>query len=332
MVINLKRRVKSPEKIKNFMKVRWKSISAFTLIAVLFAILLLLVTYYYRFQNHGEKVERCPVEYMLSIGKRSGKASLKGPLSVAVSEGKVYVADSANGEIKVFTPRGTFLFSFSVTNNGHTVYPVGIVVGPDRNIYVSEIKSQRLMVFDSNGEYLHDFPKKHKVMIKPLALAYANKKFYVTDVGDHTVKIFDLSGNFLKKIGKSGNGIGEFSYPNGIAVDKDGKIYVADSNNGRVQVFNADGKYEFKIGGRNASKKILYLPRGIAIDSLHRIHVSDPFAHGVFVFNTEGKYLFSYGQKGKSGFMTPNGIAVGRENANIYVTDRVNNSVEVWSY
>ncbi|HDP70035.1 MAG TPA: 6-bladed beta-propeller [Actinobacteria bacterium] len=319
------------EKIKSFIKVRWKSISIIVLIALLLAVLLALIIYYYGFQNSGQDLKNGPMKYLFSVGEGEGECSLKGPLAAAISESKIYVADSVNGKVKVFTSKGSFLFSFAVPSDQSVAYLAGIMVGPDRNIYVSEVKSQRLMVFDSRGKYLYDFPKKRKVIIKPIALFYLNQKFYVTDVGDHTVKVFDLSGNLLKKIGKGGNGIGEFSYPNGVAVDKDGKIYVSDSNNSRIQVFDANGKFIFKIGGQSSSKKILHLPRGIIVDSLSRIHVADPFAHEVLVFDKEGKHLFSYGQE-ENILVAPNGITFGPEDKNIYVTDRINNTVKVWTY
>ncbi|MDO8886203.1 6-bladed beta-propeller [Candidatus Oleimmundimicrobium sp.] len=332
-----KRAIKFIKKRWKHLEKKWKHtgrrehILILSLIIVLFVILLFSVFYLYGLVGFRGSQNNVPVKFIYNIGEEKGRGSLKSPLGVAISENRVYVADSANGEVKVFTSKGTFLFSFPVSGDKSTSYPVGIIVGPDKNIYVSEIKNQHLMVFDSNGKYLHDFPKKNKLTIKPLALAYANGKLYITDIGDHTVKIFDLSGKFLKSIGRSGSGIGEFFYPNGVAVDEDGKIYVADSNNGRVQVFDADGKYEYKINGEGDTKKILYLPRGIAIDNLHRIHVTDPFAHGVFVFDDEGKFLFSYGHE-EGMLMAPNGIVFGPEDKKIYITDRINNSIEVWEY
>jgi len=43
-------------------------------------------------------------------------------------------------------------------------------------------------------------------------------------------------------VGQAGSGLGEFSSPFGVAVDKTGDIYVADLGNHRVEEFSPDGK------------------------------------------------------------------------------------------
>ncbi|MDG0813839.1 hypothetical protein OMP40_34585 [Cohnella rhizosphaerae] len=42
-----------------------------------------------------------------------------------------------------------------------------------------------------------------------------------------------------KSGGGSGSGLGEFSYPRGVAIDGDGNLYVADSKNHRIQKLDA---------------------------------------------------------------------------------------------
>lgn len=52
------------------------------------------------------------------------------------------------------------------------------------------------------------------------------------------VEKFDSNGNFITKWGSGGGGEGQFSYPNGLAVDLSGSVYVADSGNDRIQKFS----------------------------------------------------------------------------------------------
>lgn len=44
--------------------------------------------------------------------------------------------------------------------------------------------------------------------------------------------------------GIEGSGNGQFKYPEGIAIDNDGKLYVADSGNNRIQRFTTSGSWE----------------------------------------------------------------------------------------
>jgi DNA-binding beta-propeller fold protein YncE len=61
---------------------------------------------------------------------------------------------------------------------------------------------------------------------------------YVADSGNNRIQKFDSDGNFMTKWGSSGSGDGEFSGPDGIAVDTSGNVYVSDFRNDRVQVFS----------------------------------------------------------------------------------------------
>src|SRR5262245_29481814 len=53
--------------------------------------------------------------------------------------------------------------------------------------------------------------------------------------------VFDKSGKFLRVIGKTGSGPGEFRTPHGLAFDSQNRLIVADRHNHRVQVLTKDG-------------------------------------------------------------------------------------------
>ncbi|MDI6891800.1 MAG: 6-bladed beta-propeller [Actinomycetota bacterium] len=302
-----------------------KNLIALLIVLSMLLVVLVGLALYYYWQNEL-KVEP-GFKFLFNISG-DGK-ELKTPLGVALSDNKLFVTDSGNSQVQVFTKKGGYLFSFKVVISGDKKsYPMRIAVGDDGNIYVSEITEQKIMVFDPSGTYLHDFPKEDKVLVKPVALAFAGGKLYVTDVGDQSIKIFSSRGRLLRKFGRDGDGEGEFAFPNGIAVSEDGTIFVADSNNSRVQVFDGNGRFLRVFKGRFS------LPRGIATDGEGRIHVVDTFAQMVRVFNKGGKLLFSYGQdvveEGKLSF--PNGIAIDDSTRQIYIANRAKDCVSVWSY
>ncbi len=60
---------------------------------------------------------------------------------------------------------------------------------------------------------------------------------YITDSGNHRVQTFDKNGTFIAKWGSKGDGDGQFSKPESIAVDHVGHVYVADTTNNNVQMF-----------------------------------------------------------------------------------------------
>ena len=77
----------------------------------------------------------------------------------------------------------------------------------------------------------------------------------MTDLaGTQRVLKFDPTGNARPDASAPTEGL---IFPNGVAVDKDGRVYVTDSNNGRLLVFDASGALVAKIGrgaGRRQSR------------------------------------------------------------------------------
>src|SRR3989440_4150468 len=82
------------------------------------------------------------------------------------------------------------------------------------------------------------------------------------------ISVFDKNGKFLRVIGKTGSGPGEFRTPHGLAFDSQGRLIVVDRHNHRVQILTKDGKYigeypEFSRGS------------GLANDRNDTIYVAD---------------------------------------------------------
>jgi len=51
---------------------------------------------------------------------------------------------------------------------------------------------------------------------------------------------FDSEGKFIKKIGRQGQGPGEFMTPIAFCFDKDGNLYIADSKTHRISILRPD--------------------------------------------------------------------------------------------
>lgn len=66
---------------------------------------------------------------------------------------------------------------------------------------------------------------------------------YVTDRDRKTIKKYDSSGNFLKSIGRPGQGPGEFQDISEVRFDSDGNIYLNDAKNQRISFLSKKGNY-----------------------------------------------------------------------------------------
>jgi len=67
------------------------------------------------------------------------------------------------------------------------------------------------------------------------------ENIYALDIDKNQVIRFDKTGNYLKKIGRKGQGPGEFERPSNLFVDNQHNLYVSDQR--KVSIFNSSGKF-----------------------------------------------------------------------------------------
>lgn len=174
------------------------------------------------------------------------------------------------------------------------------------------------------------------VVISPL-----NARIYVVDRGNHKVKVYDSSRNYLGYIGQGlgstgyGNGNYQFDEPMGIAADENGNIYVADRNNHRVQKYNDSGIFQYSIGVTdNCDWPYGYLcrPSGVAVDSENQVYIAENRNRRITIYDSTGAYLSTIG--GQWGttlgrLRCPAGVAVAADGT-VYVTEEYNHRVQVF--
>ena len=265
------------------------------------------------------------------------------PIGVAVSPdgSRIYVAQS-EGErvVLILDSSGKVVGTAgpgSQTDADHV--PVWVALDPlTGELYVSDRPTGSIYIYDKDGAYLRTFSQ---TLItagwQPMGLAFNSEgSLYVANLAGVTarVELYDRAGNLVRAYGEAD----KLSFPNGIAVDKDGNLFVADSNNGRLLVYRPDGTLLAQVG-RGVNEGKLGMPRGVALDGGGRVYVGDTTGQGVsimrLVTGTTPKleylgFIGGYGiEDGRFNF--PNGVAVdGR--GRVYVGDSRNNRIQIWSY
>ncbi|MGB4862856.1 MAG: flippase activity-associated protein Agl23 [Tepidiformaceae bacterium] len=213
-------------------------------------------------------------------------------------DGNLYVIDSGTKRLQKFDKDGNFLASADIridrTNSNEQSQPWGLAVAPSGEVVVADTFGWRIRVFDKDLNSITSFgdaPDTSKTpgpfdLFGPRDVAVDSEgHVWVTDTGNDRIQVFTLTGEFVKTVGSSGNGEGQFDEPVGIDIGKDGAIYVADMYNSRVEVLNADGSYrsQFKVdgwGGQEVNDKP-YLR--VLADG--RVAVSLPSRNEVRVYN-----------------------------------------------
>jgi len=150
-------------------------------------------------------------------------------------------------------------------------------------IIVSDLKSGNLFIFEKRKLV----KKVERFLKRPGGLACSGDKFYVSDLKDSRVKVFDLNGKFLWDFAGSGSMPGQLNKPQSVAVDLNGMVYVANTGNGRVEIFNGDG----------------VVIRGFYVKSpdgkeLSPVKISVDRALNIYIACKDGMSIFKYGYDG----------------------------------
>src|ERR671922_44341 len=129
---------------------------------------------------------------------------------------------------------------------GQLIWPAGIALDRQENVYVTDEWLNRVSIFDRDGNFLRDwgmsgsddgeFNGPSGIAIDPQDV------LYIVDSRNHRVQKFTKDGQFLMQFGSYGNRKGQLNRPSDVAVDPEGDVYVCDWANHRVQIFDAEGK------------------------------------------------------------------------------------------
>ncbi len=298
-----------------------------------------------RYQGYHYKL----IKAIGTRGKEDG--NFISPLAVAVdSQKRIYVCDSLKCNIQVFDFDGKFLYS--VGKFGKEVQdpkeisflmPVSLAVDQGGNLVVLDAKTCNVQIIGKMGQLLAKFgepasPTTGKIEIgtggffHPQALALDEKdNIYVSDTGNHRIRVFNSAGKVINKFGIQGARLGEFNCPTGLTTDSAQNLLVVDEKNYRVQVFTYRGVFKNKFGKRGSGRGEFAAPIGVAVDSKRNIFVTDRDMR-IQVFDPEGYYLTEFGTPQGNYRTAPKyyGVTLDAEN-NLFVTDIANCSVLVYA-
>jgi sugar lactone lactonase YvrE len=162
----------------------------------------------------------------------------------------------------------------------------------------------------------------------------AGGDIWVVDYYNHDVYKYTsagvYSGTSLSTVpGTAGSANGQFTNPNGIAIDSAGNIWIADSGNNRIQKFNSAGVYQTKFGTFGTGNGQFDQVGGMAIDTSDNVFVVDYGNNRIQKFNSSGTYQSKFGTFGTGNGQFSYPSAVARDSANnLYVTDTFNYRVQ----
>ncbi len=287
----------------------------------------------------------CPYAAAQVIGNRA-ESVLRFPEAVAVdAQGDVYVADQLSYVVQKFSSTGTFENEWGSFGAAHGQFgPIGgLATDAAGNVYVVDSSHNRIEKFDPNGNFLtswghhgselgeFSFGSSQNYTQPPGGgIAVAGNYVYVADSGNDRIERFNLTGGEAMAWGEKGSGLGQFSYPRGVAANES-EVIVSDDDNHRVEKFAPEGAFQSASGSYGTGPGQFGYPYGVALDAAGNVYVADDINHRVVKLNGALGFLGAWGGLGSK----PGQLAFPRALAadpagDTYVADTANDRVEVY--
>jgi hypothetical protein len=255
-------------------------------------------------------------------------AALGDPLGVAVdnsgtaNDGDVYVTDRLNRGVNRFDASGEYLSRIdgSATAQGSLGFPWAVAVGPDGDVYVSDVQLGRVFRFNPDGSLDGGFGTGGEVVLSgatALALDPVGGELFVAH--DSSIAVFDATGVLQREF--AGRADGGYT----MAVDSQGNLFLP-SNSGTYVYDIATGSLDTAYGSGT----------GLLTESTGYATTVDASTDDVYVYLQSGR-IVQFDKSGAelgSSAAEPNaesfGLALGKANKRLYASSRAADRVAVF--
>jgi len=168
-----------------------------------------------------------------ALGRQEGDPCR--PIDVAVRNGSLYVLNAAMHRVeRLNRTTGELLDSYGQEGEqpGRFLSPSGLAVDRNGRVYVSDVLTHRVDVFDADGTAVASFGgagDRAGKFSRPKHLAIADDGvLFVVDAGFQRIQMFDGHGRVLMLFGGPGDEPGSLTLPAGICIDRSLLPYFAD--------------------------------------------------------------------------------------------------------
>jgi DNA-binding beta-propeller fold protein YncE len=169
-----------------------------------------------------------------------------GPRAVAIAGDEIYVVDTGNERVQVFSRDGTFkrVWGGYGSGPGQMIEPVGIAIGPDGLVYVADSGNARISVFTNEGKPVAQWPvpawpPKDPTGARPSFQPYLafgpDGALYASASQSGEVVVLDRQGKTIDTLRMAGPD--QLDKPIGLAFTPSGSLLISDI--GRNAVFEA---------------------------------------------------------------------------------------------
>ena len=184
------------------------------------------------------------------------------------------------------------------TGKGEMMWPSGIDMGPNGNVYISDEYMNHVNIFADGGDFLGSWGASGPgagQLGGPTGIRFdADGNVYVAESKNNRIQKFTADGEYLGGWGEAGDGAGQFSMPYGLHIDRHGDVFVADWGNDRIQKFTPDGEFLLQFGSSGTEIGQLQRPTGLATDSEGDVYVADWGNNRVQAYDETGDIITAF--------------------------------------
>ena len=301
-------------------------------------------------------------ERMVKIFDRDGKllgkftapettVGERAPVYIATDKsGRVFVSDRTQGVIYIYTEEGRLvdvIISPTLTLSEYVAKHIGSNLPAGTTFSYNWFSSFVHYQLPGQGDQTLPVPTT-QLAWGPMGIRFdKDGNMWVTNLLADRHNVLKFPANVMKakswedfnppdiSFGQLGKEAEQFEFPNIAVSGSDGRIYISDGNNARVSAWNAKFKHLLNFG-RGTGDQALNLPRGAWINKKDIMFVADAVGQTVRVYDVSGDepvFLYIFGDFGTGDglFNYPNDI-VTDQTGRLYIADRENNRIQVWSH
>ena len=143
--------------------------------------------------NHRIRLFCTDGTHLRSLGRKGNQqGEFKDPRGITFYGNKIIVSDTYNHRIQIFDNQGHYLDQFGEKGklNHQLREPHGLSIDSDGNIIVADSSNKSIKIFTLDGQFLRTSGEEGS-FIYPVHCIQHDNYFFVSDTGDHRVKVFD---------------------------------------------------------------------------------------------------------------------------------------------
>ena len=254
------------------------------------------------------KTKQLPTTYCCKKSSfRKPPGQLNNPRSLAIhyKTGNIYIADTDNDRVQVFSCNGEYLFKFSEKMNG----PMGICISQN-NVFVTQYTSHCINMYELEGKLIKNVGSDGNGEAQfnhPFGIDVSDRtnNIYVCDCYNHRIQILTDELKYHSMLG-----IYLLRRPLDVKVTRD-RVLVLAKSDPCMFLFNSDHVLTNRLITRGDGGQT-NTPCCFDIDIEYNIIMSDYWNHCVYIFNQEGEQIHKFGKEGQGigEFYHPWGIAL----------------------